>query len=515
MCELCGVAWGLRMSSPDVQTQNIAPVQHKCEWLRCDASVAYFINLYVQIYDAVDRVWIPFKLWNAQYRALRVFQNQQLSIALKARQNGFTWLALAYCLHLSLFRPAATSGLFSKRDDEAMYLLGDERLGGMYRRLPDFLKAREIEIDNGHEFGLSNGSIVRALPTTAGDSYTFTFVLGDESDLYPDFGRWMRSVKPTIDAGGKMILISRVDKGQPGSDFKKIYRAARDGANGWAAVFSPWSDHPKRDHAWYERQKVEIMARTGSLDDLHEQYPQTDTEALAPRSLDKRIPPDWIERVFGVCAETQNIVSVPSIPGLVIYRLPESGRTYVSGADPAEGNPGSDPSACEMLDAQTGEEVAAFAGRIDPSVFGGYVATLCRFYNGAGVLPERNNHGHALILWLRDNARDVRVLAGEDGKPGWLDHSRGKVLLYSAAADALRPPAVGGAAAALLHSRETMTQLQSIEGSSLRAPSGQQDDRADAWALANLARGRGVVSFEPAIVQAADPLVEIDRQRGF
>ena len=40
---------------------------------------------------------------------------------------------------------------------------------------------------------------------------------------------------------------------------------------------------------------------------------------------------------------------------------------YVVGADPAEGNPTSDPSALEVLDADSGEEVASLAGRYEPA----------------------------------------------------------------------------------------------------------------------------------------------------
>jgi hypothetical protein len=40
----------------------------------------------------------------------------------------------------------------------------------------------------------------------------------------------------------------------------------------------------------------------------------------------------------------------------------------------------------------------------------------------------------------------------------------------------------------LVHSLATLTQLASIDGSTLRAPEGEHDDRADALALACAAR---------------------------
>jgi hypothetical protein len=90
---------------------------------------------------------------------------------------------------------------------------------------------------------------------------------------------------------------------------------------------------------------------------------------------------------------------------------------------------------------------------------------------------ERNNHGHAVLLWLGGNS-PLTLLPGWDGKPGWLSNAKGKALLYDGAAESFRDGAT------VLHSFETYTQLASIDGSTLRAPEGQHDDRADSYALA-------------------------------
>ena len=92
-------------------------------------------------------------------------------------------------------------------------------------------------------------------------------------------------------------------------------------------------------------------------------------------------------------------------------------------------------------------------------------------------MVERNNHGHAVLLWLRDHS-SLQRLVGHDRTEGWLTNSKGKALLYDTAADYLRDRDV------ILHSLETFCQLASIDGSTLRAPEGEQDDRADAFALA-------------------------------
>lgn len=456
----------------------MTPDEQVIEVAKCYRSPAYFIDRYCQIYDATASTWIPFRLWPEQVTTLRDLLAYPLDIILKARQLGLTWLVLAFALWLMIFRPAATVLVFSRRDDEAIYLLGDERLKGMYARLPDFLtNGLAVVSSNDHEWALGNGSIARAFPTSAGDSYTATLAIVDEADLVPDLNRLMRAVKPTIDGGGRMILLSRSDKSNPQSEFKRIYRAAKAGASPWHDIFLPWFVRPARDAAWYEMQRADILSRTGSLDDLHEQYPATDTEALAPRSLDKRIPPDWLEQCYQE-AEPQTLTHMQ---GLEIYRAPVPGRRYVIGCDPAEGNPTSDDSALTVMDLLTGEEMAVLSGKYQPAVMGGHVDAAGRYYNRADVLVERNNHGHAVLLWLFEHS-GLRVLDGYDDKPGWFSSSLGKTMMYDACADAFRLKNT------VLHSFPTYTQLASIEGATLLAPDGEPDDRADSFALANLAR---------------------------
>jgi len=449
--------------------------QQTDEILKCAASPLYFITTYIKIYDVQAKVWIPFDLWPEQIEALELLHENQMTVALKARQLVLTGLALAYGVWVGLFRPIAAILLFSKRDDEAVYLLGIERLRGMYNELPEWLRARELTGDSAHLFALSNGSSFRAFPTSAGDSYTASYVIVDEADLIPDFNALMRSVKPTIEAGGKLFLISRVDKSKPQSEFKKIYRAAKQRLNDYAYIFLAWFVRPERTQAWYDSVAAEILTRTGSLDEMHEQYPATDIEALAPRSLDKRIAPFWLMQCYAEMGGIE-VEGAPAIPQLIIYRAPIRGRKYVGGLDPAEGNPTSDDSAMTFLDKATAEEVAMLTGKFEPSVMAFYADQIGRFFNNADLMVERNNHGHAVLLWLRDNSK-LKRLCGHDDRECWHSTSKGKSLLYDTGAEAFKERET------LIHSFATYIQLTSIEGATLRAPEGEMDDLSDSYVL--------------------------------
>lgn len=507
--------------------------EQRREWAASSLSYAYWIHTYGQLYDATTRGWRAMHLWPAQVEVADTLQEQHLVIMLKARQLGMSWLAAGFSLWLMLFRPAATVLLFSKRDDEAVHLLSF-RLRGMYQRLPEWMQSRGIIVDNSHELRLTNGSLALAFPTTGGRSYTATLAVVDEADHCDNLEELLDAVKPTVDAGGRLVLVSTVDKSRPESPFKRIYRAAKAGENSYAPLFLPWTARPERSPEWYDDVRRDMLARSGSLDSLYAEYPATDFEALAPRSGDRRFAAEWLHRCDGTASAPGSlaaaVVGGPAVTGLVAWAAPRPGASYVIGADPAEGNPQSDESAASVIDAATGEQVAVLAGRMDPSVFGAALDTVAGWYHGAGVLVERNNHGHAVLLWLREFGTQARVLSGLDGKPGWLQSGKGKALAMDHAADVWRDAAMEGechsplpgvatgagarpcGGAALVHDRATLDQLASIEGATLRAPEGQHDDRAVAHVLALAAlRFCSPGGGEPAYIPGVDPVEVADR----
>lgn len=330
----------------------------KIEWIACQESPVYFAHEHVQIYDALEKTWIPFRLWKAQARTLKTIQQNRLVIILKARQLGVTWLALVFALWLMLFQPAATVLLFSRRDDEAIELL--KRLSGIYARLPRYLQAESVVTESKHEMELSNGSRAMAFPTTGGDSYTATLVIADEFDLVQNQSDMLGSVQPTIDNGGRMILLSRPDKARPGTEFKNRYKGAMAGANDWTPVFLPWFVHPRRDLTWYEARKAEALTTTGSLDELHEQYPATEQEALQPSAASLIYPTFTMENVSPLAEYN---------PDWEVYWGCDDGYAYGKGPGDATYHPR-----------------VILLGQFDPTgalhIFAEYVKCLVPTYNG-------------------------------------------------------------------------------------------------------------------------------------
>ena len=486
-------------------------MDEKIEWLKCLYSPGYFAR-YVSIYNATVRKWIPFELWPAQQEALAEIATHRYIVMLKARQLGMSWLTLTYALWMMLFHPAPNIMLMSKRDDESIELL--TRLIQMYEYLPDWMKVRAVVQSSAHDFVLSNGSKAKAFPTSGGRSYTGTMVILDEADFMPDLNKVLNAIRPTIDAGGQLVMISTVDKEKPISPFKEIFRAAWYNKEGdYHPIFLSWRARPERTTEWREKIALDMRKQTGTNDVLYQEYPDNPEEALAPIEAAKRIPFEWIKRCYFRLEPVQP-TDAPAVPNLTIYKEPVPGRHYVIGADPAEGNPNSDDSAGNVLDADTWEEVAVFAGKWEPKVFGRFIDQVGVYYNYASVMPERNNHGHALILALRDTGI-LTILRGHSADAekeqsterfGWLSNEKGKTLMYDNIAQLIMDQSI------ILHDPKTINQLSSIESRTKAAPAGMNDDAADALTLAAAALQYRDQFGEPSIIiHAPDPLIEYDK----
>lgn len=492
---------------------NLSLHEQDLAWIAASASAEYFIREFVQIESPEREGWAPFDLWPEQVRALETLVARRQVVVLKARQLGLSWLCVAYALWLMLFRAPAVVLLFSLREAEAKELMA--RLRGIYAHLPEWMQSRATMADSSTRWELSNGSRAHAFSTRGGRSYTASLALVDEADFVPHLEDFLNAVKPTIDGGGQLALVSTADKARPLSAFKRLFRAAWAGTGDYAAIFLPWSARPARDEVWYARVRAEMRAQRGSDDDLFQEYPATPEEAMRVRSSAARLAPSLVEAALAEATPLplesrvgggrgQECAPLPgNLAGLKVFAPPRAGVFYVCGADPAEGNPARDESAATLFEAETGEQVAVLAGAIPPDLFAQQCAALCAWYGAAAILVERNNHGHAVLGWLQEAG--ATLVRGRDGKAGWLTTAASKSRLYDELERALR----GGEVT--LHDGETAAQLASIEATTLRAPAGLHDDRAMAAALALAARAWGVGSVPHAPVAPADVVAGYDR----
>ncbi len=76
-----------------------------------------------------------------------------------------------------------------------------------------------------------------------------------------------------------------------------------------------------------------------------------------------------------------------------VWNFPEDGKRYIIGADPSLGNQDGDNAAIEVIDADTGEQCAEFAGSVTPEELAPIILDLAKRYNNAEVAVEVNSVG--------------------------------------------------------------------------------------------------------------------------
>ena len=251
----------------------------------CRSHIEYFIETYghIEVKKVNAPLVQPFNLWDAQKDALKSICEHRLNIALKARQLGFSWLAVHIAAHLLLTRSGRLCIALSRSEEEAKELI--RRVEFVFAHMPELIanerekpagwngptykkNALDLEVRNGKE-PVSTMKAFASSPN-AGRSFTADLLLMDEHA----FQEWAEEIwtaaYPTINSpdGGKVILISTIKRG---SLFERLFT---DPDNGFNKIFIPWYADPSRDAKWYEETKRAL----GDL--ITQEYPATIEEAL-------------------------------------------------------------------------------------------------------------------------------------------------------------------------------------------------------------------------------------------
>lgn len=166
---------------------------------------------------------------------------------------------------------------------------------------------------------------------------------------------------------------------------------------------------------------------------------------------------------------------------------PIRGRRYILAADTAEGGETGDFSYAFVLDELTGEQVNWIHGRWSPDVFADKCYELGKKYYWATMAPERNNHGHAFLLQLKNRGYKGKIYIHSDGKKGWHTNAKTKPLMIDQFEQAVREKHILLADPDLL---AEMLTFQYNDKGSAEAATGKHDDRVMAAAIAWSVRQR-------------------------
>lgn len=249
-------------------------------------------------------VWVPSKrntqgrepltLFDYQEEALETFLTNRFVVVLKARQLGLTTIAMGYALHHLLFSPGANVVLVSKNQTAANSAL--ELLDFMWQFLPAWVKERapDLESDSAtrHVFrfpdGMQSTITSYAATKTAAAGQTASLVLWDEAALALEQEDTLRTLLPTTDAGGRMIVFSTARGAH--NTFARTYRDAEKGESQFVPLFFPWTVSRLFSQADYDARKRQFRSEPWRF---YAEYPASAEEAFrqSGRSRFAGLPP--------------------------------------------------------------------------------------------------------------------------------------------------------------------------------------------------------------------------------
>jgi hypothetical protein len=163
-------------------------------------------------------------------------------------------------------------------------------------------------------------------------------------------------------------------------------------------------------------------------------------------------------------------------------RLP--GKEYLVAVDPAGGGSEGDYCAMQVIERVTGLQCAEYRGRLGLLEIAQRAAELALEYNEALLVVERNNHGHAVLAYLRQIC-GYRRLYAKDGVEGWLTTTLTRPAMLESFGKALLENAEVLNSRRLL--RECRTFVRDAAGR-MGAAEGEHDDCLMAMAMGLCAR---------------------------
>jgi hypothetical protein len=361
------------------------------EILRCAREPDYFINKYVKIRHPT-RGLVPFKTFEYQKSALDSFHKKRFNVILKSRQMGFTEITSAFITWLILFHPNASVLCLATKAETAKNVI--RRVRTALKNVPKWLLISDVTTDNKTSIELSNGSWVKSVAKSAdaGRSEALTLLVIDEAAHIEGFDEIWAGLKPTVSAGGRIIMMSTPFG--VGNVFNRIYEDAVKGVNDFNPIKVEWWKHPEHIS------DLTIDPKTGKYTSS---WFRKETKGLSAREIAQEYECEFLssgDTFF--TAELITLVRDGLLPnsgfekGWQVYKDPVRGSQYVMGIDSATGK-GDDNSAVVIFEVQTMEQVAEFSQKILPNEFAAEICKYGTLFNNALMVIENNAVGLAVI----------------------------------------------------------------------------------------------------------------------
>jgi hypothetical protein len=378
-------------------------------------------------------------------------------IYLKARRIQATTGTAAHFFRNTAFEAGVHTAVIAHDDLSTQNIFGIYRrfhslyrpFAGMIKLPPSSVKGDKIIFEFAGEPESSFIQVKTAHTATFGRSFRLTNVHFSEFPYYWRPAELLSAVMAAVPKTPDTTAIIEGTAKTIGDEFHRMWQQSADPSSEseWMGLFMGWWEHPANRMAPavapdrfmndLRREERELMEKfnlhleqlawrrwtivndfAGDLVRFRREHPATPEEAFTASSRNRfSVPhiqamPIQREPIVGELDDQPigDETRLSFLPGeygaLRIWKRPEKGRLYALGADCAQGldvGPGdgqSDPdySVGQVLDRDTGEQVACLRARLMPGQTGRYMARVATWYNMAQVCGERNPGGGGVSM---------------------------------------------------------------------------------------------------------------------
>ena len=448
------------------------------EIVKCGKDPVYFINKYVKIQHPT-RGLISFNTYDFQDVCLSNFVGNRFNIILKSRQLGISTLTACYAVWLACFYRDKNVLVIATKLAVAQNFI--KKVKTALRSMPVWLRLPEITSANKQGVEFSNGSTVKAVPTSddAGRSEALSLLIVDEAAFIRNFDELWMGLYSTLSTGGRAIVLSTPNG--VGDKYHELCTGAENGENEFNFVKLLWDVHPERDAAWFESE-TKNMSRKQIAQELMCDFAASGDTLLSSIDIEK----------LALQIQTPLERWGPDM-GVWVWKYYLSEHKYVISADVSRGD-AADYSTFQVIDTITSEQVAEYRGKLPPDQFAVVLVEAGRRYGDALLCPENNTYGYATIMKLVDlgyrnlyfkNEKDkfAALYAGsvpEVAKIGFQTNSQTRGQILTKLEESIRTGAIRFYSSRLYDEFKTFIW----KGSKAQAQKGKHDDLVIAAAIA-------------------------------
>jgi hypothetical protein len=374
------------------------------EIIKCGKDPVYFMNKYLKIQHPLKGL-IPFNTFPFQDDCVSQFNDNRFNIVLKSRQLGLSTLVAAYAVWQACFYKEKNILIIATKLAVAQNFI--RKVKTYIKSMPNWLLVPTITANNKQQVEFSNGSQIKAVPTSedAGRSEALSLLIVDEAAFVRNFDELWMGLYPTLSTGGRAILLSTPNG--VGGQYHEIYTKAVRKENEFNDIKLMWDVHPERGDEWFEKE-TKNMSQKQVAQELLCDFSSSGDTFLSAEILEKL-------RIM-TCGPIEK--SGPN-NNVWYWNYPVESINYVMSADVARGDSG-DYSAFHIINTKDKTVDVEFKGKIPPDHFAKLLYDVSRRYNNAIICPENNAYGYSVLSKLSDLAYKNIYFSSEKEKYSYL-----------------------------------------------------------------------------------------------